>query len=227
MTVKRSRRSIREAKIREAVATRQQDVRRRRIPISSQVLTRGRSVLLRDRAPEDVEIYLHWMTGGEWRYFDAPWDGIRDSMDEQTTNEMREKILKVYEQAHPEPRSFAFITTLTGLPLGWVSRYSRGSQKHEWCVGVNLCEDDYLNRGLGTEALTLWVNYLFEHSEIHRLALETWSFNPRMAHVAENVGFQLEGRLREAQLWEGRWLDKFQYGFLRHEWKRKGAEGER
>ena len=191
----------------------------------SEVLTSGRSVLLRDRVPEDVETYLRWMTSGEWRYFDAPWEGIRDSMDEQTTNEMREKILKLYEEELPEPRSFAFVTTLNGIPLGRVSRYSRGSQKHEWCVGIDLCEDDYLNRGLGTEALTLWVNYLFENSEIHRLALETWSSNPRMACVAEKVGFQLEGRLREAQLWEGQWLDKLQYGFLRQEWKQRWLEG--
>jgi len=188
----------------------------------SEVLISGRSVLLRDRVPEDVETYLRWMTRGEWRGFDAPWDGIRDSMDEQTANEVRAKMLKLYEQEFPEPRSFAFVSTLDGIPLGWVNRYKRGSQKDEWCVGVNLCEDDYLNRGLGTEALTLWTDYLFENSEIHRLALETWSFNPRMARVAEKVGFQLEGRLREAQLWEGHWLDKLQYGFLRSEWwKRK------
>jgi RimJ/RimL family protein N-acetyltransferase len=192
----------------------------------SGVLISGRSVLLRDRVPDDVETYLCWMTSGEWRSLDAPWEGTRDSMDEQTRNDMREKILELYQQELPEPRSFAFVATRNGIPLGWVNRYSRGSQEHEWCVGIDLCEDAYLNRGFGTEALTLWVDYLFQHSTIHRLALETWSFNPRMARVAENVGFQLEGRLREAQLWEGRWLDKLQYGFLRQEWKPKGSERE-
>ncbi len=189
--------------------------------MTGQVLARGRSVLLRDRVPADVETYLHWMTSGEWRYLDAPWEGVRESMDEKTTNEMREKILKLYEQELPEPRSFAFVATIGGIPVGRVNRYSRGSQKDEWCVGIDLCEDDYLNHGLGTEALTLWVDYLFENSEIHRLALETWSFNPRMARVAEKVGFQLEGTLREVQLWEGRWLDKLQYGYLRQDWTRK------
>ena len=185
----------------------------------SEVLARGRSVLLRDRVPEDVETYLRWMTSGEWRYLDAPWEGVRDSMDEQTTNDMRERILKLYEQDLPEPRSFAFVATLDGTALGRVTRFSRGSQKHEWCLGIDICEDDYLNRGLGTEALTLWVDYLFQHSDIHRLALETWSFNPRMVRVAEKVGFQIEGRLREPQEWQGEWLDKLQYGLLRHEWE--------
>ena len=187
--------------------------------MSSEAIARGRSVLLRDRIPEDVETYLGWMTSGEWRHLDAPWEGVRDSMDEQTTSEMRERILKLYEQELPEPRSFAFLATLDGITLGRVSRYTRGSQKHEWCVGIDICVDDYLNRGLGTEALTLWIDYLFANSQIHRLALESWSFNPRMIRVAEKVGFRHEGTLREAQFWQGEWLDKLQFGMLRSEWE--------
>jgi len=190
------------------------------------VLVRGSNVILRDRVPEDVETYLRWMTSGEWRHLDAPWEGVRDSMDEQTTKEMRERILKIYEQELPEPRSFAFVATLEGTALGRVTRYSRGSQRDEWCLGIDICEDDHLNRGLGTEALTLWVDYLFENSAIHRLALETWSFNPRMARVAEKVGFRLEGRLREAQEWQGEWMDKLQYGLLRQEWEKRKSAGE-
>ena len=189
------------------------------------VLARGSLVLLRDRVPEDVETYLRWMTSGEWRYLDAPWEGVRESLDEKSTHEMREKILKLYEQPLPEPRTFAFVTTLDGAPIGRVSRYDRGSQKHEWCVGIDICVDDYLNRGFGSEALALWIDYLFGSSDIHRLALETWSFNPRMARVAEKVGFQREGTLREAQEWQGEWLDKLQFGLLRQEWPRNGKEG--
>ena len=184
----------------------------------SGVLATGRSILLRDRNPEDVETYLRWMTSGEWRHLDAPWEGVRDSMDEKTRSDMREKIIKLYEQELPEPRAFAFVTTLGGVPIGRVTRYHRGSQQHEWCVGIDICEDAYLNRSLGTEALSLWVDYLFGASQIHRIALETWSFNPRMARVAEKIGFQLEGRLREAQEWKGEWLDKLQFGLLRQAW---------
>jgi len=183
------------------------------------VLAKGSRVLIRDRRPEDVETYLRWMTSGEWRYLDAPWEGVRESMDEKTANELRETILKLYEQELPEPRVFAFVETLDGVTVGRVTRYTRGSQKHEWCLGIDLCEDDQLNRGLGTEALTLWIDYLFGSSSIHRLALETWSFNPRMARVAEKVGFQHEGTLREAQEWQGLWLDKLQFGLLRQEWE--------
>jgi RimJ/RimL family protein N-acetyltransferase len=185
------------------------------------ILAKGQRSLLRDRISEDFETYQRWMATGEWRCFDAPWarGDVQEEMDAQTQSEYRERFLARLEEDLPVPRSHAIIETLQGVAIGWVNRYSRGSQLDEWCVGINLCEDEWLNRGYGSEALTLWVDYLFENSEIHRLALESWSFNPRMIRVAEKLGFRHEGRLREAQRWRGEWLDKLQFGLLRSEWQ--------
>ncbi len=87
-------------------------------------------------------------------------------------------------------------------------------------IGVVIFEDEYLSKGFGTEALQLWINYLFTHSDEHRLGLDTWSFNQRMLHVAEKLGFQLEGSQRELQFWQGQWLDLVHFGLLREEWEK-------
>jgi len=87
-------------------------------------------------------------------------------------------------------------------------------------VGIDICEDKFHNCGMGTEALELWVDYLFGISEIHKLCLDTWSFNPRMIRVAEKVGFISEGRQCEMRLWQGEWLDLHHFGILRDEWSR-------
>ena len=79
-----------------------------------------------------------------------------------------------------------------------------------------------MNRGLGTEALALWVDYLFANSSVHRLGLDSWSFNSRMKRVAEKVGFVYEGAQREMIEWQGRWLDWMHYGLLRGWEKRRG-----
>jgi len=183
------------------------------------ILATGRRVLLRDRVVEDIDTYLRWMNTGEWRRFDAPWARGQEAMDARTEGEYRKRLEEVVEGDLPVPRLHAMIETVDGVAVGWVNRYSRGSQKDEWCVGIDLCEDELLNQGYGTEALSLWINHLFENSDIHRLALETWSFNPRIIRVAEKVGFRSEGRLREAQHWDGAWLDKLQFGLLRPEWR--------
>jgi RimJ/RimL family protein N-acetyltransferase len=113
----------------------------------------------------------------------------------------------------------AVITTLDNIPIGDVSRYSDKQNHYFWYVGIGICEDDYLNRGFGTEALRLWIDYLFTISDKHKLCLETWSFNPRMIRAAEKAGFVLEGRQREMRLWQDEWIDFMLFGILREEWQ--------
>jgi len=36
------------------------------------ILARGEKVLLRDPIASDAGAYIHWMSHGEWRKFDAP-----------------------------------------------------------------------------------------------------------------------------------------------------------
>lgn len=104
-------------------------------------------------------------------------------------------------------------------PLGWVIRYGEDRTPETWMVGIDICEDEMLNKGLGTEALGLWVDYLFTNSTVHRIGLDTWSLNPRMRHVSEKLGFTFEGVQREVVQWEGKWLDLIHFGLLRVEWE--------
>ncbi len=186
------------------------------------LLARGDCVMLRTLVKSDRAHYERWQSQGEWRAYDAPW--ARDKPEEkQKQNQDEGKPQRGTEDA-PTPQKIALIATLENQPLGWVNRYSPRGNPLVWHVGIDICEDDYLNRGYGSEALRLWVDYLFENSDYHKICLDTWSFNPRMARVAEKIGFIAEGRQRELQRWQGEWLDLLHYGLLRAEWE-EGREG--
>ena len=184
-------------------------------------LATGQLVVLRDQITSDVDAFLHWRTYGEWRLWDAPWEGGSDALTSKEELEYRERFVSRLEDEVPSPRQRAVITTRVGKPLGWVSRYGGKDNPLVWFVGIDIGEDDYLNRGYGTEALKLWVNYLFANSEYHKLCLDTWSFNPRMMRVAEKIGFIPEGFQRHMQFWQGEWLDLIHYGLLREECEAK------
>jgi RimJ/RimL family protein N-acetyltransferase len=113
----------------------------------------------------------------------------------------------------------AVIATPHNAPLGWVSRHGEKDNPNVCYVGIDICEDAFLNRGLGTEALKLWADHLFSVSELHKMGLDTWSFNPRMIRVAEKVGFLYEGCQREMRHWNGEWLDLLPSCTLREEWQ--------
>ena len=74
------------------------------------------------------------------------------------------------------------------------------------------------DRGFGTEATRLIVDYVFKHLPIHRIGLEVFAFNPRAAHVYESVGFVREGVMRDALLWKGEYTDAVVMGILRPDW---------
>lgn len=63
------------------------------------------------------------------------------------------------------------------------------------------------NRGLGTAAIALILDYAFTTTELHRIELEVFAFNPRAVHVYERAGFMFEGTRRDALIFDGRFID--------------------
>jgi RimJ/RimL family protein N-acetyltransferase len=191
------------------------------------VLAKGKLVFLRDPLPSDADHYLRWRSGGEWRRYDAPWENSGSSTTTPEEAEAYRERFRAFCRREPDlPRNRASIVAIEGQPMGWVTRYAKEDYADVWYVGIDIYDDNCLNRGFGTEALGLWIDYLFSHSEVYRIGLETWSFNPRMMRVAEKVGLAYEGAERELREWQGQRLDFVHYGLLRREWLagREGAE---
>jgi hypothetical protein len=72
-------------------------------------------VILRDPIPTDVDRYVHWQTHGEWRMYDAPWEGMRTSM----TPEEEETFRDTY--ALFSPGKYRFTAAATSASHSWRS----------------------------------------------------------------------------------------------------------
>ena len=187
--------------------------------MQAKVIASGKGFILRDRTPSDADCHLRWHAQGEWRSYDAPWEIAGLPKTDTEKERFRQSFLKKCNQEPETPRKFATIASKSGMPLGWVVCYMNDRFPQTRSVGISICEDKYLNKGIGTEALRLWIRYLFTHSDVHRIGLDTWSLNPRMVHVAEKLGFTSEGAQREMIEWQGQWHDLIHYGMLRGEWE--------
>ncbi len=76
------------------------------------------------------------------------------------------------------------------------------------------------DRGVGTEATQLVVDYVFDDitdPSVNRISLEVYDFNPRGLAVYEKVGFVREGVLRDALRWHGEYHDAIVMGLLRRD----------
>lgn len=185
------------------------------------VIASGQRVILQEGLLSDVDDYVRWMKRGEWMQFDAPWEtGCQSLTDEEIRKSFSERFLHDLSL----PRKCAIIATKEKRALGWVNRYGHKKFPSAWYIGIDICEDDCLNKGLGTEAFGLWVDYLFSNSDVHRIGFDTYSFNRRMIRVGEKLGFVLEGTDREVIYWKGSWFDRLHFGLLRKEWGERGTK---
>ena len=87
-------------------------------------------------------------------------------------------------------------------------------------IGIVLHEAHNWSKGLGTRSLKLWINHIFNTLPLLRVGLTTWSGNERMIRVVgENLGMQMEARIRKVCYYEGKYYDSIRMGILRENGK--------
>jgi RimJ/RimL family protein N-acetyltransferase len=184
---------------------------------SGQVFATGPRLVLRDRLPEDLDAYLGAQFHGDHLQWDAPWEAAVWTAEAEAT--LRARFQDYVVREPPTPRPEAIIALPGGPAIGNVMRYGPRRHPDTTLVGISLWDASRWDGGLGTEALGLWVDHQFEAGGWHRVGLDTWSFNRRMARVAEKLGFRFEGAEREVHHWLGAWRDLLHFGLLRDAWQ--------
>jgi len=88
---------------------------------------------------------------------------------------------------------------------------------------IALSAIEFTGQGLGREATRLVLEYAFDRIRLHRVWLHVYAFNMRAIAVYRSCGFSVEGRMRDALLWDGRYHDALIMGVLEKEFRREAA----
>jgi RimJ/RimL family protein N-acetyltransferase len=75
----------------------------------------------------------------------------------------------------------------------------------------------YWNRGYGTEAVRLVAKHGFNTLNLNRIFLHVFENNPRAIRAYEKAGFSHEGRKRQAEFKDGKYIDVLVMSMLRNE----------
>lgn len=106
--------------------------------------------------------------------------------------------------------------------IGEVSWYWKSKETLWMEIGIVIFDEKYWKKGIGYEALKLWIDFLFDSKkEIVRLGLSTWSGNLGMIKLSEKLGMKKEAEYRNARIVDGKYYDSISYGILRKEWSNK------
>jgi RimJ/RimL family protein N-acetyltransferase len=94
--------------------------------------------------------------------------------------------------------------------------------KNRACLcGITIGEKEYQNKGYGTEAMEMLVEFVFNTLNMNRIGLSVYDFNIRAYKSYLKVGFVEEGRKRQARYHNGKYYDEIIMAILREDWEKK------
>ena len=76
---------------------------------------------------------------------------------------------------------------------------------------------EFQGKKIGTEVLQSMMKYAFNTINFYRLEAEVIDYNEISRKLVEKLNFTLEGRLRQAKYFDGKYYDILRYGILKHE----------
>lgn len=112
---------------------------------------------------------------------------------------------------------FAIIDKEKDVLIGNCSLFKIDHADRKAELGIFIGDKNYWDKGYGTEALRLLLDYGFNILNLHNIFLNVHSFNKRALRAYEKVGFKIIGRRRESFIMAGKKYDEIFLDILEEE----------
>lgn len=110
--------------------------------------------------------------------------------------------------------------------LAGVIGYHQINKEHNWTSIGYWLGSDYVGKGLVTNSMKAFIDYAFDYLKVHRIEVRVAVGNIRSRTIPKILGFNEEGRLREAERLHDRYVDQVVYGLTVSEWRNIKSKSE-
>jgi RimJ/RimL family protein N-acetyltransferase len=168
----------------------------------------GERVTLRRPREDDFEARLRLGTDAEiFRMY----GGNRSDLRPMTEEAAKRWVRRLVDQ------DYAWIIEV-GTLIGEIrlDRVDLRDRRASLAIGIE--DSTRLGKGLGSEAITLVLEYAFNVLKLHRVSVRVVDYNLRAIRAYQKCGFVIEGREREAALVDGVWHDDVMMAILDREY---------
>jgi RimJ/RimL family protein N-acetyltransferase len=167
----------------------------------------GERVRFRGVERSDIPTFVRWLNDPEVRKGILLHSPISQAWEENWF----EKMI----QRPPDQQVMAIEALVPGEQGGeahWVHIGSIAFDDIDWRnrqaeFGILIGEKQDWNRGYGTDSVCLLVKHGFNTLGLHRIYLHVFETNPRAIRAYEKAGFTHEGKKRQAEIKDGRFID--------------------
>ena len=169
----------------------------------------GEKIYLSPRNAEDVEIFTEWMND----FFITDYTGRSYKI--MTLQEEKEYL----EKASGDKNVFVIIDNQTDKMIGTVGLHSVDHINRTATLGIFIGDKSGRNKGYGTEAIRLILEYGFKYLNLNNIQLDVMEFNERAQACYRKCGFKEYGRRRKSEFLCGKYYDRVSMDVLAEEFE--------
>ncbi len=104
--------------------------------------------------------------------------------------------------------------------LAGVIGYHQVNWQHKWTSIGYWLGNDFVGKGLVTNSMKAFIDFAFDYLKLHRIEVRVAVGNIRSRTIPKVLGFNEEGRLRDAEWLYDHYVDQVVYGLTATEWKK-------
>ena len=159
----------------------------------------GKRTLLRPLERRDLQRSLLWLT-------DPMINKYLSQNFKDLTEEQEEKWFS-YIQDSETDIVFAILEKDSSNHIGNCSLNKIDHRNGKCELGIVIGDKDYLNKGFGSDAVDILINFAVENLDIPIVRLNVYVYNQRAIKVYEKCGFKLIKVLKKDHLYDGKYWD--------------------
>ncbi|MBF8437895.1 GNAT family N-acetyltransferase [Halanaerobiaceae bacterium Z-7014] len=158
---------------------------------------------------EDIDKYTEWINDLE----------IAINLGNAAAVFNQEKEKEMLEKLIEEGHHFAIVSEKSDELLGNCGIFDLDKIHKTGEIGIFIGNRNFWNKGYGSEAINLLLDYGFNILNLHNISLSVYSFNKRAISCYEKLGFKVIGNRREAREIAGQKYDEIYMDILASEFE--------
>lgn len=167
----------------------------------------GDRIYLSPRNSDDVEIFTEWLNDFKTTDYLGR-SSIVTTLDDEK---------KYLEENVTAEASFVIVTINENKMIGTVSLESINHINRCATLGIFIGDKEFRNKGYGTEAIKLILEYGFKYLNLKNIKLDLMEFNERALNCYKKCGFKEYGRRRKCKFVNGKYYDTIEMDILAEE----------
>lgn len=172
----------------------------------------GRNIYLAPRSVEDAEKYAEWLN--DFRTTD--YIGMSGKI--MTLEKEKEYMTKA---TMDDEATLNIVTLAEDKLIGTVGLESIDHLNRRGTLGIFIGDVEEREKGYGTEAINLILDYGFNYLNLNNIKLDVVEFNERAIACYKKCGFKECGRRRKCEFIDGNYYDRISMDILKEEFKGK------